>query len=70
MAAATGLELVKNHAALAGHIEPLAVGFIVSFVTAIAAIKSFLEFIKKRDFTAFGWYRVVLAIAFFLVFVR
>jgi len=70
MLAATGLELVKNHSAIAGHVTPLAVGFVVSFITAIAAIKSFLEFIKKRDFTAFGWYRVLLAIAFFLVFVR
>jgi undecaprenyl-diphosphatase len=70
MLAATGLELVKNHGAIAGHVAPLAVGFVVSFITAIAAIKSFLEFIKKRDFTAFGWYRIILAIAFFLVFVR
>jgi undecaprenyl-diphosphatase len=70
MLAATGLELFKNHGAITGHVAPLAVGFVVSFITAIAAIKSFLEFIKKRDFTAFGWYRVLLAIAFFLVFVR
>ena len=66
----SGLELIKNHGAIASQVAPLAVGFVVSFVTAIAAIKSFLEFIKKRDFTAFGWYRIILAIAFFLVFVR
>lgn len=45
-------------------------GFVVSFVTAIVAIKSFLGYIKKRDFTAFGWYRIVLAVVYFLVFVR
>ena len=70
MLAASGLELVKNHSALSGHFGALGIGFVVSFVTAIVAIKSFLAFLKKRDFTAFGWYRIVLAVVFFLIFVR
>ncbi|HUQ45816.1 MAG TPA: undecaprenyl-diphosphate phosphatase [Gemmatimonadaceae bacterium] len=70
MLAATGLELVKGRAALSGHYGVLAVGFAVSFVTAIIAIKSFLGYIKKRDFAAFGWYRIVLAVAYYLVIVR
>lgn len=70
MAAASGLELLKGHSALAGHLSTLAVGFVVSFVTAIIAIKSFLAFVKKRDFKAFGWYRVILALAFYFVVVR
>ena len=70
MLAATGLELVKGRAALSGHYGVLAVGFVVSFITAIIAIKSFLGYIKKRDFAAFGWYRIVLAVAYYLVIVR
>jgi undecaprenyl-diphosphatase len=70
MLAATGLELVKGRAALAGHYGILAVGFVVSFITAIIAIKSFLGYIKTRDFSAFGWYRVVLAVVYYLVFLR
>lgn len=70
MLAASGLELVKNREALAGNYATLAVGFVVSFITAIIAIKSFLGYIKKRDFSAFGWYRIVLALVYFLVFVR
>lgn len=70
MLAATVLELVKGSSALAGHYGALTVGFIVSFVTAIIAIKSFLGFIKKRSFAAFGWYRIVLAVVFYLVYVR
>ena len=70
MLAASGLELVKNHAAIAGNVAPLAVGFVVSFVTAIVAIKSFLGYLKRHDFAAFGWYRIVLAVVYFLVFVR
>jgi undecaprenyl-diphosphatase len=70
MLAASGLELVKNHSALAGQMGVLAIGFVVSFVVAIVAIKSFLTYVKKRDFSAFGWYRIVLAIVFFFFFVR
>lgn len=70
MLAASALELVKGRDALAGHFDVLAIGFVVSFVTAIAAIKSFLGYIKKRDFSAFGWYRIVLAVVFYLVFIR
>jgi undecaprenyl-diphosphatase len=51
-------------------VPALAVGFVVSFITAIIAIKSFLGYIKKHDFSAFGWYRIVLAVVYFLVFVR
>ena len=70
MAAATGLELVKGYRDLTGHFDVLAVGFVVSFVTALVAIKSFLGYIKRHSFAAFGWYRIVLAVAYFLAFVR
>ena len=70
MLAASGLELVKNRSAISGNFEILAIGFIVSFLTAILAIKSFLGYIKKRDFSAFGWYRIALAVVFYLVFLR
>ena len=70
MLAASGLELVKNRTALNGNLEILAIGFVVSFLTAILAIKSFLGYIKKRDFSAFGWYRIVLAVVYYVVFFR
>jgi undecaprenyl-diphosphatase len=70
MGAATGLELLRGYGGLAGHLDVLAVGFVVSFVTALLAIKSFLGFIKRRSFAAFGWYRVVLAAAYWGVFLR
>jgi undecaprenyl-diphosphatase len=70
MLAATGMELLKSREALAGNYGMLAVGFVVSFLTAIVAIKSFLGYIKKRSFAAFGWYRIALAVVYFLVFLR
>lgn len=70
MLAASVLDLARSHRALVGNMDVLAVGFVVSFVTAIFAIKSFLAFIKKRSFAAFGVYRILLAAAYFLVFGR
>ncbi|MDT2757062.1 undecaprenyl-diphosphate phosphatase [Enterococcus asini] len=40
----------------------LLVGTIVSFVVSIIAIKFLLSYIKKNDFTAFGWYRIILGV--------
>jgi undecaprenyl-diphosphatase len=70
MLGASVLDLYKSHDALTGNWLVLGVGFVVSFITAIVAIKTFLAFIKKRDFAAFGWYRIVLAITYFFVFGR
>ena len=40
----------------------LAVGVIVSFVVAYLSIRFLLDYIKKNDFKAFGWYRIVLGV--------
>lgn len=41
----------------------LAIGMIVAFVLSIIAIKFLMSYIKKHDFKAFGWYRIVLGVA-------
>jgi undecaprenyl-diphosphatase len=66
MMAATGLDIIKNREILlAGeNLSALAVGFVVSYIVAILAIKGFLSFVKKHDFTGFGIYRIIVAIAF------
>ena len=46
----------------------LGVGTVVSFVVSILAIKFLLGYIKKHDFKAFGWYRIVLGIIVMLFF--
>lgn len=40
----------------------LLTGMVVAFVVSVVAIKSLLKYIKKHDFTAFGIYRIVLAV--------
>ncbi len=38
----------------------LGVGCLVAFGVSVLAIKFLMGYIKKHDFTAFGWYRIVL----------
>lgn len=40
----------------------LFVGSLVAFVVSILAIKFLVGYIKKNDFKAFGWYRIILGI--------
>ncbi|WP_125608318.1 undecaprenyl-diphosphate phosphatase [Lapidilactobacillus bayanensis] len=40
----------------------LLVGMIISFVVAYLSIRFLLNYIKKNDFQAFGWYRIVLGV--------
>lgn len=40
----------------------LAVGMIVSFVVSVFAIRFLIGYIKKRDFKAFGYYRIILGV--------
>lgn len=46
----------------------LIIGMIVSFLVSMFCIKKLMEYVKKRDFSVFGYYRIVLGIIVFLVF--
>lgn len=46
----------------------LLIGSLVAFVVSLFAIKLLMNFIRKHDFTAFGWYRIVLGIIVILFF--
>ena len=45
----------------------LILGMAVAFIVSVAVIKFLMSFIKKHDFKAFGWYRIVLGIAVILI---
>ncbi len=40
----------------------LAVGTVVSFIVSMVVVKFLMGYIRKHDFKAFGWYRIVLGI--------
>lgn len=46
----------------------LAFGTITAFIVSMFAIKFLMRYIKKNDFTAFGWYRIVLGILVLIFF--
>lgn len=71
MAAATLLDLYKNYQLFSSaDVTQLTLGFIISFVVAMLAIKTFLKYIQKNNLTSFGWYRVILAIISIIVFIK
>ena len=36
-----------------------AVGFIVSFITAVVVVKKFLQFVSNHTFRPFAYYRII-----------
>lgn len=42
------------------HIGIVAIGFVVSFVTAIIVVKTFLNYVTRHGFTFFAWWRVIV----------
>lgn len=65
MFAASGYELLKAMKGGGAHEDwaGLAIGFVVSLVTAFVAVKWLLGYIRTHRFTAFAIYRIVLGIA-------
>jgi undecaprenyl-diphosphatase len=68
MAAASGYDLLKSGAHFsASQFFLLALGFVVSFLVAMLAIKWFIGYIKNHSFIPFGIYRILAAIVFYLL---
>jgi undecaprenyl-diphosphatase len=60
MLAATLYDLLKSWAVLTPSDVPMfAVGFIVSFVSAVVVVRAFLGYVSGHSFSAFAWYRIV-----------
>ena len=67
MFGASLLKLVKFGFDYTGtEISILLVGMVTAFIVSIISIKFLLHYIKKNDFTAFGWYRIALGIIVFI----
>ena len=62
MFAATGYDVLKNYQLFTtADIPFFAVGFIVSFLSALIAVKTFITLVGKMTFRPFAWYRLILA---------
>ncbi|MEG1705612.1 MAG: undecaprenyl-diphosphate phosphatase [Clostridia bacterium] len=70
MFGASAYKLLKFGFSFTGtEIAMLAIGMIVAFIVSIIVIKLLMEYIKKHDFKAFGYYRIILGIIILAYFV-
>lgn len=71
LGAATALDLYKSYAAVTtANLAALGVGLGTAFLVALAVITLFLRYVRTRTFIPFGIYRIVVAVVFFVVFLR
>lgn len=61
MLAATLFDLYKSRGSIGGEGDVLlfGIGFVVAFLSALVAIKTFMRFISSHSFRGFAWYRIV-----------
>ena len=59
MVAASGYDLAKSWGLLSmADLPVFAVGFVVSFFSAIVVVRAFLGFVARHTFVPFAWYRI------------
>ncbi|HWT52296.1 MAG TPA: undecaprenyl-diphosphate phosphatase [Caulobacter sp.] len=64
MVGAFALDVYKNRDALdADHMSIVAIGFAVSFLSGLVVVKYMLDFVSKRGFAPFAWWRIAVGIA-------
>lgn len=69
MFGASLLKLLKFGLAFsAAELVILLIGMVTAFVVSVAVIRFLMRYIKKHDFTVFGWYRIVLGVLVILYF--
>ncbi len=73
MAAATMLDLVKSHAFNFTSVQwsYMAIGFLISCITAMIVVRIFVQFIQKQHiFFWFGLYRILVALLYTIIVIR
>jgi undecaprenyl-diphosphatase len=54
-------DFYKNRAEMTtDHLGTVAIGFVVSFIVALVVVKAFLDYVTRRGFTLFAWWRVIV----------
>jgi undecaprenyl-diphosphatase len=61
MIGAFAYDFYKNRGEMTiDHIGVIAIGFVVSFITAIIVVRTFLNYVTRHGFTFFAWWRVII----------
>jgi undecaprenyl-diphosphatase len=67
LVAAGAYDLLKHRALFSSeHLAPLAVGLVVSFVSAFIVIRWLVRYVATHDFKPFAWYRIVFGVVVLL----
>jgi undecaprenyl-diphosphatase len=67
LVAAGGYDFLKHRALFsAQHLAPLAVGLVVSFISAFVVIRWLIRYVATHDFRPFAWYRIVFGVVVLL----
>ena len=54
-------DFYKNRAEMStDHLAIIAIGFVVSFITAMIVVRTFLNFVTRNGFSFFAWWRVTV----------
>jgi undecaprenyl-diphosphatase len=63
MAGAFAYDLYKNREALSfDDASLIAVGFVCAFVAAVFVVRHLLDFVSRRGYAVFGWWRIVVGV--------
>ena len=62
------LDVYQEHPSVfqSDNILNLCIGGLVAFLVALISVKFFIQFVQKRGFALFGWYRIVLGLSMLL----
>ena len=61
MVGAFAYDFYKSRAEMTtDHLGIIAIGFVVSFITALVVVKTFLEYVTRHGFQLFAWWRVIV----------
>jgi undecaprenyl-diphosphatase len=61
MVGAFAYDFYKNRGEMTtDHLGIIAIGFVVSFITAMIVVKTFLNYVTRHGFTFFAWWRVIV----------
>jgi undecaprenyl-diphosphatase len=64
MAGAFAYDLYKNRDALtAADLPIIATGFVFAFLAAVLVVRGLLDFVSRRGYAPFGWWRLAVGTA-------
>ncbi|MGB6118766.1 MAG: undecaprenyl-diphosphate phosphatase [Mesorhizobium sp.] len=63
MAGAVAYDLFKNRDVLSGSdFTVIAIGFVMAFISAVVVVRALLDYISRRGYSLFGWWRIVVGV--------